>query len=369
VKELNNRDRRILKRAFLEKLNEISKGNEELCFERTGIFRQTKLDAFSVDVVPFIVQELMGENLVKQCSNAMEVSITHKGKQRLTRNIENNANLVLETLATETPVDETGRTSLHGSRLQELTDLTPSEINDAIAVLADLGFVEPFRALGTYPFTFYNVTLTSRGRYEYQRRKSESTSKTVDEETRDRRNLTPRSPVGSPFGFTDLDFEEATNRTHDTSRLYVVFGYQFTSQYYETEKLKINVYNMFQNAVMEYKKGPNPLDIQLEFINLSGEYGGHIFNKIALDIISSDIAVFETSDFNPNVMIEMGVALTWGIRVLPIKRKGRDKPPSDISGQTWIDYLDDGSKFLGGDHEAKMLRMIERAIQKKQSKP
>jgi hypothetical protein len=368
MKELDNRDRRILKKAFLEKLNEIANGNEELCFDRTEIFKQTKLGGYAVDVVPFIVQELMGENLVKQCRNATEVSITHKGKQRLQRNIENNTHVILETLATEAPVDEVGRASLDGSRLQDLTELTSSEINDAVAVLADLGFVEPFRALGTYPFTFYIVTLTSRGRYEYQRRIIESTSKIEEVETPDRRNLIPRTPVGSPFGFTDLDWDTATKRTHDTSKLYVVFGYQFKSHYYETEKLKKNIYNMFQNAVIEYKKGPNPLDIQLEFINLAAGYGEHLFNKIAGDIISSDVAVFETSDLNPNVMIEMGVALTWDIRVLPIKREDRPKPPSDISGQTWVDYIDNGSKFLDDDHEAKLLRMIERSIQKKQAK-
>ena len=38
----------------------------------------------------------------------------------------------------------------------------------------------------------------------------------------------------------------------------------------------------------------------------------HLFNEIARDIISSDIAVFETSDMAPNVFIEIGVALTWG---------------------------------------------------------
>jgi predicted nucleotide-binding protein len=65
-----------------------------------------------------------------------------------------------------------------------------------------------------------------------------------------------------------------------------------------------------------------------------------LFNEIARDIISSDIAVFETSDLNPNVMLEMGVALTWDVRVLPIKKEGQPKPPSDISGQTYADYRD-----------------------------
>jgi hypothetical protein len=92
------------------------------------------------------------------------------------------------------------------------------------------------------------------------------------------------------------------------------------------------------------------------------------FNKIAGDIISSDIAVFETSDLNPTVMIEMGVALTWDIRVLPIKKKMRPKPPSDISGQTWADYTIDGLKFSDEDHEDKLVTMVENAIQKKRTR-
>lgn len=56
----------------------------------------------------------------------------------------------------------------------------------------------------------------------------------------------------------------------------------------------------------------------------------HLFNQIARDIIASDIAVFETSDLNSNVMIEMGVAPTWGTRVHPIRRHDAPPPPSDI---------------------------------------
>src|SRR2546425_1188080 len=78
------------------------------------------------------------------------------------------------------------------------------------------------------------------------------------------------------------------------------------------------------------------------FEPLAAGYGEHLFNEIARDVISADIAVFDTSDLNPNVMIEMGVALTWGVRVLLIKEKNCPKPPSDISGQTWADYEENG---------------------------
>jgi len=63
--------------------------------------------------------------------------------------------------------------------------------------------------------------------------------------------------------------------------------------------------------------------------------------------------------------LEMGVALTWGIRVLPIKASGRPSPPSDISGQTWVEYEASASRFLDGDHQAKIARMVQRALKKK----
>ena len=103
----------------------------------------------------------------------------------------------------------------------------------------------------------------------------------------------------------------------------------------------------------------------LEHQELAAGYGEHLFNEIARDIIGADIALFETSDLNPNVMLEMGVALTWGVRVLPIKREGQTKPPSDVSGQTWADYRDSGAEFVGSDHEVKLIRMIDRAVRKK----
>lgn len=90
-----------------------------------------------------------------------------------------------------------------------------------------------------------------------------------------------------------------------------------------------------------------------------------MFNEIAREIISSDIAVFETSDMNPNVMIEMGVALTWGVRVLPIKAEGVTRPPSDISGQTWADHRASAAEFVDHDHLDKLVNMIERVMRKK----
>src|SRR5207249_3930308 len=96
----------------------------------------------------------------------------------------------------------------------------------------------------------------------------------------------PRAPVGSPFGFTDLDWEGVAQRIHDVSKLYVVFGYQSKSRYYNTEKLKKNIQRMFEKAVEQYTSSPGSLDtrLRLEFKNLAAGYGEHLFNKIAGDI-------------------------------------------------------------------------------------
>jgi hypothetical protein len=103
----------------------------------------------------------------------------------------------------------------------------------------------------------------------------------------------------------------------------------------------------------------------LEFKSLAAGYGEHLFNKIARDIIGSDIAVFDVSDQNPNVMIELGVALTWGVMVFPIREFMAETPPSDISGQTWLPYRDDASVFLRPDHAEEMIRVVDRAVRGK----
>ena len=85
MKELSNRDVRILKKAFLQKLNEAANGDEEKCFDRTQIFRATELGGYSQSVVPFIVQELIGEGLVENVILAKKLALL----KRESRDYEN----------------------------------------------------------------------------------------------------------------------------------------------------------------------------------------------------------------------------------------------------------------------------------------
>ena len=144
-----------------------------------------------------------------------------------------------------------------------------------------------------------------------------------------------------------------------------MFGYQFRSAQYEIEPLKTNVSSTFDQAVVRFNEENPRARISLDFKPLAAGYGEHLFNNIARNTIGSDIAVFETSDLNSNVMLEMGVALTWGVQVLPLKAEGRPRPPSDVSGQTWVDYRDSASAFVDADHDSKILHLVERAVRKK----
>jgi hypothetical protein len=146
---------------------------------------------------------------------------------------------------------------------------------------------------------------------------------------------TRRQPIGSPYGFDEHDWRTVEERRQRRDVLYVVLGYQFESNHCNADELQKNVRAMFEQAVNSYNWSASNSKIALDFRPLAAGYGEHLFNEIARDILSADIAVFETSDLNLNVALEMGVALTWGVSVFPIKKKGRRKPPSDISGQTW----------------------------------
>ena len=63
---------------------------------------------------------------------------------------------------------------------------------------------------------------------------------------------------------------------------------------------------MFEDAINNYRmRNPDASRVDLIFKTLSAGYGEHLFNNISSDIISADIAVFEASNLNPNVMIEI----------------------------------------------------------------
>lgn len=262
--------------------------------------------------------------------------------------------------------------TIDGPTLKEITGLSVSDINDAVWLLKNSGYVETVQFLSTQDYSFTTVAITALGRYEAERVsgiladpiKIEAADASASPKRAQNISLPP-VPVGSPYGFTDEDWEFIAQQKSNNEQLVVVMGYQFRSKHYDSDRLQRNIGAMFQDVVDRYNASAGALKASLSFRPLAAGYGEHLFNEIARDIIASDIAVFDTSDLNPNVMLELGVALTWGIRVLPIKLHSQPPPPSDISGQTWAQYSDSASSFLDPDHTAKLVRMVERAIRKK----
>lgn len=264
------------------------------------------------------------------------------------------------------------RGELDGSTLAEITHLSPNDLNDAISLLQSSGYVEWRQYIGTGPYEFGHVWITPVGRYEAERVSSilaEPINLRVEAQASSSTPQTgislPPTPIGSPYGFNDEDWEYIAQQKNRSDQLTVVMGYQFKSEYYDSTLLLKNVRCMLQTAVNKYNSISGSLGATLDFRPLAAGYGEHLFNEIARDIIASDIAVFDTSDLNPNVMVELGVALTWGIRVLPIKLHIQPSPPSDISGQTWVGYENSAETFLDSEHADKLVRMVERAMRKK----
>jgi len=250
-----------------------------------------------------------------------------------------------------------------GDDFSENLQLTPTEINNTIDYLDEKGLIERYNWLGTSPYNFGGVFLNSRGNYIYH-----ELQKTEDSEnTNSTSNIVSNQPLaaGSPYGFTDIDWEYVQNELSNQNTLKVVFGYQFNSEHYDSDKMKSNLKLHFEKAIDAHNTKKESFKFELNFKPLAAGYGEHLFNQIAREIISADIAVFDTSDLNPNVMLEMGVALTWGKRVLPIRNQDCPKPPSDISGQTYADYKNSAETFLSDNHGQEMISMIERALMKK----
>jgi hypothetical protein len=275
--------------------------------------------------------------------------------------IETNATKILTALFENNPEQTL---QFDGNAIAQMTGLNPNEINNAIDYLEDRSLIDRLNYMGTSPYNFGDVSLNSRGNFVYHEIKSPSNDKTDDKSS----NIVSSQPLaaGSPYGFTDLDWEYVQKELNKINTLKVVFGYQFKSSNYNSENLRINIKKQFEEIVTTYNSQSGVVKIDLNFKPLAAGYGEHLFNQIARDIISADIAVFDTSDLNPNVMLEMGVALTWGKRVLPIKSESCPRPPSDISGQTYADYKNDGQLFQSEIHKEEMLAMVERAVMKKQ---
>lgn len=136
-------------------------------------------------------------------------------------------------------------------------------------------------------------------------------------------------------------------------RIRIFVGYQFCSAYYEIddikfmmEKLKERLYKT-QNILLEVKFGELPV-------------GNILWNEIIDSISKADITIFDISENNPNVMIEVGLSYGFKKNVLLLKNKESLEAypkPSDLSGTIIIEY--ENKENLASE---KILNALERGI-------
>lgn len=112
----------------------------------------------------------------------------------MAKTVEENAAIVLEALYNEFPKTK-DQFEIDGKRVQELTGLSPQEINDAMSILIDADYVEWLQYLGTAPFDFGHIWITPRGKLEYERAKEEYERSSTDMKAMIHE---PMTPVGSP---------------------------------------------------------------------------------------------------------------------------------------------------------------------------
>lgn len=166
------------------------------------------------------------------------------------------------------------------------------------------------------------------------------------------------------FTFDDLALAKIAQRKQAKSRLYIVFGYQFKSEFYDSDVLKKSIdarISKLQNLLADTAS----FEISMEFRPLKAGLGMHIMEEIITDIASADIAIFEVSDKNPNVFLEMGVALSHGVAIIPLKHKNSDAIPSDISGLVWVTYEENGNTILDDNFDYDLQTLISRVLKKK----
>ena len=125
------------------------------------------------------------------------------------RTIRENMWQILRILA-EVQKDESGEAWMSGSQIRESTDLSPSEINDAIRLLSAQGLVESHSTYTTLPFDFAVVCITPEGRYEIERIESGKSEKDKKKEKTD--VLLPWEEIVAS-GLSELGYNLVENMT------------------------------------------------------------------------------------------------------------------------------------------------------------
>ncbi len=136
----------------------------------------------------------------------------------------------------------------------------------------------------------------------------------------------------------------------------VFLGYQFKSNHYRSAILR----DMVINATKEASGDLRAQNVSLRYDPVDQRKGDHISCEICEKIQKSIICIFEVSDQNPNVMMELGMALGVGRKVLLLRHQNGKEIPSDLKGLNRIEYSDNNDlRNRGATLAAEIERFVE----------
>ena len=116
------------------------------------------------------------------------------------------------------------------------------------------------------------------------------------------------------------------------NRMPIFLGYQLHSEFHEKEEI-----NIFLKKITNILKRQYNLDIQITI----GEFvpGKILYSEVLNSIKGCEIALFDISENNPNVLIEVGIALGFNKKVILLKNKiSKLKTPADINAYIYFPY-------------------------------
>lgn len=121
-------------------------------------------------------------------------------------------------------------------------------------------------------------------------------------------------------------------------RLKTFVGYQLNSKFHSPMHFQA-MGNALNNYLKNQKK---PIELDIEYGIFSP--GSRLWDQIMERIASSHVTIFDISENNPNVLIEVGIALGTGKHVIFLKcEQSKSSYPSDIHNFVFLPYHSSGT--------------------------
>ena len=121
----------------------------------------------------------------------------------------------------------------------------------------------------------------------------------------------------------------------NANQIKAFIGYQINSKFHDPD----DFHKMGEELKKNLCKHDPPVDIIIEYCEFTP--GARLWDEISEKITCSDITIFDISENNPNVLLEVGIAYGSNKQVLLLKNEGTDKDyptPSDLNTFVYIPY-------------------------------